>query len=115
MSQIFWVGFGWVLCGASAFALTFLARAPARAASRRLAEGEPFRVALRAFAVAFGVVVGYLGRGSLFLGLAPLPAALLGGLAGFGARDAYDAYKAARALTRRRALAALSRAGKERA
>jgi hypothetical protein len=96
LSTVIWIGFGWLLCGASAFGLTWLVRAGVGLISKPFAEGEAFKVALRFFAVLFGVVVGYLGRGSLFPGLQGLPAALLGGLAGFGARDAYDAYKALR-------------------
>jgi hypothetical protein len=108
VDQLLWIAFGFVLDGASAFALVWFVRKAVSLTAPRVADGEPFKVVLRALAVAFGLAVGYLGRGSLFPGLQALPAALLGGLAGYCARDAYDAFKAAKGAARSRALEAIA-------
>jgi hypothetical protein len=104
---------GWLLVGAVVFIAVWLLRHAVRLASPAAEGSAAAKVIYRAVAVAAGVALGALGHASLFPELGPLIGSLLGATAGFGARDAWDAFGEARRAAKARALAAISGAGKE--
>lgn len=96
MDTLLSLAFSTLLTGASAFVCTYFVRQAFKAFLPKVEETFAFRLALRALAVLFGVGLGACAHGLFPDSLSPLAATLLGGLSGFGARDAYDAYKGLR-------------------
>ena len=83
-----------VLLGAAVYVWVYLVRRILIALRPSAKDAAWFPVFLKALAVASGVLLALLGKSSLFATVDTFKSALLGGLSGFLARDAWDIFKA---------------------